>query len=360
MFGHVSDLWPGDAIGPLNRITMARFGAIIANSEIGPKNVPPSPDNSAAVVLLPPVRGRLGDRGLLRWLSRARLEMVQSPVDPLAQVLAVLGREYPADGLAALRMWGQTGDRPGTWIAAADPVYLEPQLDRLVLHVPGPDDLGKAEMRRLFDTLQQTLGGDGALGFAQLGSCGYIRSQQPMVTATVPVVGMVGRNPEEGLPSGDAAAAVLRLTSEIEMTVHEHPVNTARQSRGQPPVNSLWIWGGGHAPEQRADEVLPLYADDPLLRGYWHSVGAAAEMWPGSLSGCLDAGEAGFVAAVPAGSHDTGELQTDLLALRDALRSGRLQQVVLVSEDGVVATLRRSDRLRFWRRSSALLGDPGA
>jgi len=72
----------------------------------------------AAVVLLPPLRGRLGDHKLLRWLSQSQLEQVPVPVDPLAQVLGALGLERPVEGLAALRMWGQTGDRPGTWVAA--------------------------------------------------------------------------------------------------------------------------------------------------------------------------------------------------------------------------------------------------
>ena len=97
-----------------------------------------------------------------------------------------LGLPYPEEGLAALRMWGQTGDRPRAWIAAADPVYMEPQLDRLFLHVLGPGDVSKPELRLLFDALQAALGGDGSFGFARLGSCGYIRSEQPMVTSAVP------------------------------------------------------------------------------------------------------------------------------------------------------------------------------
>ncbi len=86
-------------------------------------------------MLLPPVRGRLDDRSLVRWLSRAQLEQLRAPVDSLAQVLGALGREPPAEGLAAIRMWGQTGDRPGVWIAAADPVYRRPSARtiRLVL-----------------------------------------------------------------------------------------------------------------------------------------------------------------------------------------------------------------------------------
>jgi hypothetical protein len=317
--------------------------------------VPLSYDNSAAVVLLPPVRGRLGDRKLLRWLSQAQLEQVPAPENLLAQVLGALGREQPIEGLAALRMWGQTGDRPGTWIAAADPVYMEPRLDRLFLHVLDTEDVSRSEMQRLFDGLQETLGTDGALGFARLGRFGYVRATQPIVTAAIPPALVDGRNPEQSLPSSDTAADTLRLISEIEMTLHGHPVNAERLACGQPPVNSLWIWGGGYAPERSSARVPPLFADDPTLRGYWESVDGSAKAWPGTIDACLDACANGFVAAVPAGSRDSAELQTGLLAIRDALRSGRLCHAVLVSADGIRATLRRSDRLRVWRRTSALL-----
>jgi hypothetical protein len=320
--------------------------------------VPPSYDNSAAVVLLPPVRGRLGDRTLLRWLSQAQLEQLRAPVEPLAEVLSALGRERPAEGLAALRMWGQTGDRPGAWIAAADPVYMEPRLDRLFLHVLGPDEVSRSEMRRLFDGLQATLGVDDALGFARLGSCGYVRSPQPMVTAAVPAAVLDGRNPEESLPPAETAADTLQLISEIEMTLHEQPVNAERQSRGQAPVNSLWIWGGGFAPAQGSAHVPPLFADDPLVRGYWHSIAGTGQAWPGTIGACLDAAPGGFVAAVPVGSGGRGDLYSELRALRDALRSGRLRHAVVVSADGIRATLRRSDRWRIWRRLSPLLQEP--
>jgi hypothetical protein len=319
--------------------------------------VSPSSEHSTAVVLLPPLRGRLGSGGLLRWLSQAQLERLRAPVEPLAQVLGALGGRAPAEGLAALRLWGQTGERPGAWIAAADPVYMEPQLDRLFLHALRAEDLGRSEIRRLFDGLQETLGSEDVLGFARLGNCGYIHSRQPMVTASFPATALQRQNPDDWLPSARTAAATLTLISEIEMTLHQHPVNAERQSRGLPPVNSLWVWGGGRAPKRSRAPIPPLHADDPLLRGYWHSVGATVAPWPGTIDACLDAGEGSFVADMRAEPRDAGALHSGLNALRDALRSGRLRRVVTVSADGIRATLRRSDRLRVWRRASPLLGD---
>lgn len=311
-------------------------------------------------MLLPPLRGRLTDRSLARWLSRGALEMLPGPVDPLAEVLRALGRDCPREGLAALRMWGQTGERPGTWVAAAEAVYLEPRLDRLFLHVLGPDDVSGPDLRRLFDALQAALGGDGELGFVRLGGCGYIRSARPMVTPAGSPVPLDGQNPEGALPPAETAADTLNLISEIEMTLHGQPVNAERLSRGEPPVNSLWLWGGGHAPEPRTVAVPPFFGGEPLLRGYWQSVSGGIRDWPGSIGACLDATPGGFVAAIPTQAAQGAGFQEDLAALRDALRAGRLEGARLISADGIRATLRRADRLRIWRRAAAELEAPAA
>lgn len=334
--------------------------AIIANREIGPKSVPAYQDSSDAIVILPPLRGRLRDVSLLRGLSRGLLEEVPAPAEPLAEVLRELGLEMPGEGLAALRMWGQTGDRPGAWVAAADPVYMEPRLDRLFLHVLGPDEISHRELRRLFDGLQDTLGKDGSMGFALLGNCGYIRSEHPMATAQTSTFCLDGQNPQGAMPRAESAAGTLNLVSEIEMTLHSQPVNAERLSRGHPPVNSLWIWGGGVVPEQGATNVPPLFGDELLMRGYWESVGGRNESWPGSADACLDATPGGFVAVVPGAGERAPELESDLLTLRDALRSGRLGRLVLISADGIRLTLSRLDRFRFWRRIARELEAPSA
>lgn len=322
--------------------------------------MPETRDSPDAVVLLPPVRGHLRDRTILRWLSRGRLEEPAATAESLAEVVRALGLDYPAEGLAALRMWGQTGDRPGTWVAAADPVCMEPQLDRLFLHALGPAHVSRPELTRLFDALQEVLGADGALGFARLGHCGYIRAGHPMVTSDIPPALLEGQNPQGSLPSADVAADTLNLISEIEMTLHAQPVNAERQSRGEPPVNSLWLWGGGYAPERSRVGVPPLYADDPLLRGFWESVSGASAHWPGTIAACIDAAPAGFVASVPPGQDGADSLVTELAALRKAMRAGRLRHIVLITADGVRATLRRADRVRVWRRIAPLLERPAA
>lgn len=285
------------------------------------------------------------------WLARGDLSYVDAPFDALSRVLSALGRRMPAEGQAALRMWGQTGDRPSAWVAAADPVYLEPRMDHLWLHALSPPELEKSELGRLFTHLQQTLGDTPSLGFARLRGCGYVTTAEPIATAGFSATALDQCAPDQFMPGGPEAAGHRRLVSEIEMALHDHPVNQAREAAGLKPVNSLWLWGGGAAPAAAEESLPPLYSNDPLLRGYWLSQGSAAARWPGSLDACLDRGDPAFVATLAA---DAGDPDAVLHTLRLALDGGRLRRLILLFRDGLNATLTRRHRLRFWRGSTAL------
>jgi hypothetical protein len=316
-------------------------------------------DKSAAVVVLPPVRGRLRNKGLRNWLARADLARADRPVELLASVLGELGIACPEEGLAALRIWGQTGDRPTVWIAAADPVYLEARLDRLYLHELRSQGVPPADMRPLMDHLQQTLASDGDVGFARVGSYAYVTSPEPMATAKLPAYAIDQQEPDDYLPVGEAACRHRRLSSEIEMALHEHDVNIQRQNDGLQPVNGLWIWGGGRAPEQATEPHPPLFSDDPLLRGYWASKTGVVEDWPGNIGACLDLAVDGFVAVTSEFDDDVEVLESCLEELHHALNSRRLKKLILMFRDGVYADVRRSQAIRIWRRGHPLIDTPG-
>jgi len=316
-------------------------------------------DKASAVVVLPAVgAGRLADTDLRQWLARGDVSRHDAPRSLLAAVLDELDQDAAADGLAALRFWGQTGDRAAAWMAAADPVYLEPRLDHLCLHAVPPESLTAAELRALFDHLQASLGGASGYGFARLGMFGYVTAPEPFATAALPAVAIDGRRPDEFLPAGEAGAGYRRLLSEIEMALHEHPVNLERQADGRLPVNSLWLWGGGVSPAAETRPMPPLFGDDPLLRGHWLRHTGLAESWPGSMAACAEASVAGFVAVAP--PDDIDGAATLLRELRELLQRGRLPRIVFLTRDGIRVELRRAHGLRVWRRRHPLLDAPEA
>jgi hypothetical protein len=62
------------------------------------------------------------------------------------------------------------------------------------------------------------------------------------------------------LPRGDHAKAWRRWLSEIQMLLHEHPVNAARDAAGRAPVTGLWLSGGGANAGLRAPAGATLFA----------------------------------------------------------------------------------------------------
>jgi hypothetical protein len=309
-------------------------------------------DKFAATVVLPEhAIDQVTDPVLRKWLERGDFRRFEQPRQQLQAVLEQLGRDYDPGGLAALRMWGQTGDRPTVWIAAADPVYLEPRLDHLCLHALQNEMLSASEFGVLLDFLQDTLAGHERYGFARIGAYGFVRAGTPMPTSSLPAALIDGELPNEYLPI-DESGSYHALRGEVEMALHEHPVNQQRQADGLPPVNSLWLWGGGFAPEQETVPHPPLFAREPILKGYWMSKTGVVADWPGSIEACLTGSVAGFVAQpVPGEAHWVDRCLADL---QQALRSRRLSKVTLLLGNRSVLTLERSQSWMVWRRNPHL------
>ncbi len=279
----------------------------------------------------------------------------------LAGVLRAIGHCVPADGLAALRFWGQTGERPGAWIAAADPVHLEARLDHLCLYALRGDDISRTDLRDLFDYLQKTLGDDDRYAFARLGHLGYLRGQEPIATAAVSPDVVDGHAPDEFMPAGDNAVTHDQLLSEAQMALHDHEVNLRRAASGNRSVNSIWFWGGGTAPEKDAQPIPPLFADDPLFRGYWNSRTGIIDSWTGNVDEALSNAPDGFVAVVPdeLDYSQPEAMATCLENLRVVLKRGDLRALTLLFRDGLKIDVDKKDTFRFWRKVSPLLMEAG-
>lgn len=297
--------------------------------------------------------GRIGDRQQCRWLSRSSLRYSDSPAEMLARVLLAAGLPPVEDGLAALRFWGQTGDRPTVWIAAADPVNLEARLDHLLLHSLSGRVSPKWDLQAVFDFLQQSLGRDRTYAYACIGQHGYLRGTEAFATASVSAALIDGREPDAFMPSGESAAGYHKLLGEVQMCLYEHEVNRRREAEGLMPINSVWFWGGGTAPQKTVQILPPLFGDDPLFVGYWESRTGVVAPWPGNFEECLDFAVGDLVVVTPVADVDCPG--TYLKELRALLKDGRIGRLVVLFRDGLTAEVGRFDTFRVWRRRSALL-----
>jgi len=309
-----------------------------------------------AVVVLPAaMAGRISSDRDRRWLSRSSLRVSDSPREIFARVLSAVRLSPVAEGLAALRLWGQTGDRPNVWVAAADPVHLEARLDHLCLYALKGAQWPGSDLRAIFDFLQKSLGDDTSFAFVRIGNFGYLRGDEAMATAMVSAAAIDGQEPDAFMPSGESAAGYHRLSGEMQMCLHDHEINLRREAQGLMPVNAVWFWGGGKAPQKTVQKLPPLFGDDPLFKGYWESRTGVTEPWPGNFARCLDIAIKDLVVVTPASSKGGDLLAAYFEELRELLKTGRLNKLVLLFRDGLTAEVGRFDAFRLWRRLSELL-----
>jgi hypothetical protein len=89
------------------------------------------------------------------------------------------------------------------------------------------------------------------------------------------------------LAGGADRGVWLRLQSEAQMLLHDHPVNRERAARGWPPLNSLWFWGGGALPPAGATGPAAARVQSPAVAGWCrlHGVQDCELSSPASLPG---------------------------------------------------------------------------
>ena len=269
----------------------------------------------------------------------------------------------PAFPAGALTLLG-AGSDPGTaaWVRA-DPVHLRLLRDRAVV-VPGEAlGISAAEAEALVAHLNAHFAGRLEIHAATAARW----------SARLPAPLDAGDQP--ALEAAGTAAAPARqgdaLLTELQMALHEHPVNEAREARGEPPINSLWLWGAGAAPEAARAPWQSVTADDPVARGLARAAKLRCrDASPGAawldrapeqgrhlvvldtlrtLAALSDA--AGFAAALEA-------LERDWFApVLSALRAKRIGMVSVHAPDGErslsVETV-GGDLRRIWRRPRAI------
>lgn len=181
--------------------------------------------------------------------------------------------------------------------------------DRVVLLDPAELNLAEDDARALFATLCELVEGDGFT--AAWGAPGrwYAARADLDGLATASLDRVVGRSVDRWLhpPASEASAArravhagLRRLQSEAQLAFHAHPVNEAREQRGEPAVNSFWLSGCGKAQPAHSGAAPDVETSlrSPLLAGDW---AAWAEAWHAFDAGPL----ARLLTAVRAGASAT-------------------------------------------------------
>ena len=265
------------------------------------------------------------------------------------------GKDVPAGALTVLA----AGDDPGSasWLRA-DPVHLRLMRDRLLVMPAEALDLSREEAGALCAALNVHFAGT-----IELKAVDPRRWTARLEKNISPNRGSALEEAGREVRPGDS------LLNEIQMLLHAHPVNEAREARGEPVVNSLWLWGAGVAPTT-APTWNSVLADEPIALGLARLANARYGALPASAGAWLErAPEEGRHLVVldalraPLALSEKDLYCENLKALeRDwfapilaALRSQRIGLVTVHVPDAAASfETARGDLRRFWRRAKPL------
>ena len=94
----------------------------------------------------------------------------------------------------------------------------------------------------------------------------YIRQPQPLDLQTLRLEQIRGTNIATALPTGKDAPHWRQISNEIQMLLHDHPINQQRQQCGQAVINSLWFWGAGQLPKSTQSPWQQIFSQHTLTQ----------------------------------------------------------------------------------------------
>lgn len=281
---------------------------------------------------------------------------------------------------AALSLLGD-GGTPGTsgWLRA-DPVHLRVDRDQLLLDPLPAATLCIEDARELVATLNAHFAADALKFSAPSARNWYVETAAPPAASFTSLREAAGNNADLLRPRGADAIAWQRIANELQMLLHEHPVNQAREARGELPVNSVWFWGAGALPQPVPPRFRQVWSDDPVARGVAIFGGARAARAPRSAAQWLEhetgSDDGRYLVVLDGASRAVREqgLEAWRAALRDYERDwfapllqaltreriGMLTVHALAPHCTLSAEIIRGDLVKFWRRARQLSAYAGA
>lgn len=148
----------------------------------------------------------------------------------------------------AAKAWQQTGNLKthDIWLFAT-PVHLILGRDNFVLSDPATLTITDDEADALIASLNAHFSHPEFYlkGFYlyRSGSTWFLGLDADPQIATSNIRAVINQDISPFLPTGKGALAWLNWQNELQMLLFNHPVNLAREARGELPINSLWCYG---------------------------------------------------------------------------------------------------------------------
>ena len=296
-----------------------------------------------------PHLARLGGRGSIRTLSppRAGLRVWQ-----VALLDALRVHDYAAYPSGAVTRTGDVAQPARDFWLHLQPMHFIAGLDRLtavMLH--GASSVARAELAELEPMIGAHLRTAGMQLVTTSRGDWLVHSERVLDVQTAPPEAAVASPLEQAMPQGRDAPALRRLMTELQMLLHEHPVNVERERRGIPEINAVWLHGSGEIRELPRYALPQAFGDDLYLRGIYRLNDADVTSAPHDAQALL--ARIGERAVIVVAADDVDVLEAAWIApLSRALAAGAISRLEIVMDRCAVVVARHA-LLKFWRGTRA-------
>jgi hypothetical protein len=269
-------------------------------------------------------------------------------------------RDWP---IAPLSWLGEGNDPAGFYWLRADPVHLQLQRDHFSLSYPVPLALTAMEAESLLETLNRHFQQDGLNFFFGRTSSShmgrwYLRLNEAPNIRTSLAMEVVGRDVTKFLPQGEHAAQWHHILNEMQMLLHEHPVNQAREANGELPVNSLWLSGGGVMLEKLMSDDKKnskvIFTDNLLVKGMALATDLPCFDLPENTKALSNSAQEDVWLVMDNADDAESRWFAPLLA---GLREGKIRQLSLniaLADSMLNVLIEPRDLWKFWRKPKSL------
>lgn len=253
------------------------------------------------------------------------------------------GGNIPAAALTREHLAGDAAD--ACWLSA-DPAWVQPDMSGARLMACGQLPLSMDEAHLLAEPLRPVFADEGMTLLISSPQRWHLRLPAPLPLPDFAAPEQaLGEDLYEHLPQGTEGRRWRVLFNEVQVLLHQHPHNARRREHGLPPINSLWLWGGGVLPSRVETVLHGVIGEDVLLLALAQRAGIPMQKRSAST---VDAAQQGWL--IDLQDQPVDAIATDWWPRLQTL--GRHSPLLLSFASGERWLYRPWHRLRFWRRSA--------
>jgi len=171
----------------------------------------------------------------------------------------------------------------GYWLRA-DPVHLRIEHNHIMLADRHTFQLTHDEAIQFTDAINPLLADDNITLFPLHPYRWYICLPKPPDLYTQTLNSVICKNINNLMPTGKEGIHWHKRINEIQMLLHDHPLNQQRETRDQLAINSLWIWGGGNLPQSSRSLYTTIWTNNHFVKALGNWSGIAYKQPPDDAS----------------------------------------------------------------------------